>query len=234
MRKASTLLLLLLLTQFAFAQYEPKAKGELVQHTHYTLDYNESHEQPNWVYYHLRPTNIYGGVKRTNNFRPDPKVSTLSATTSDYTKSGYDRGHLGPAADMSQSEEAMRESFYMSNMSPQAPMLNRGGWKTLEEAVRRWCLESGELHITVGGVLKGGLPQIGANKVSVPEHYYKAIYSPKKGEMIAFLMPNTKLDNPIESYAVTVDDVEAVIGIDLFPQADQTLEGKIELSKWGF
>ncbi len=227
-------LILLLLSQFAFGQYEPKAAGELVTHTHYTLDYNEPHEQANWVHYHLTPKNINGGVKRTNSFRPDPKVSTKSATTTDYTKSGYDRGHLCPAADMSHTEEAMRESFYMSNMSPQAPMLNRGKWKTLEEAVRRWALSKGELHITVGGVLKSGLPQIGANKVSVPEHYYKAIYSPTDGEMIAFLMPNTKLDNPIESYAMTVDEVEAIIKIDLFPQADQKLEGKINLSKWDF
>ncbi|MFI3302373.1 MAG: DNA/RNA non-specific endonuclease [Rikenellaceae bacterium] len=234
MKRVSTLLLLLLVVQFTFGQYEPKTKGELVKHTHYTLDYNEPHEQANWVYYHLLPSNINGGVKRTNSFRPDPKVSTQSATTADYTKSGYDRGHLCPAADMSHTEEAMRESFYMSNMSPQAPMLNRGKWKTLEEAVRRWCLAKGELHITVGGVLKDGLPQIGANKVSVPEQYYKAIYSPRTGEMIAFLMPNTKLEESIEHFAVTVDEVEAIIGIDLFPQADQSLESKINLSKWGF
>ncbi len=232
--KTKLTLLLLLLVQFAFGQYEPKATGELVKHTYYTLDYNEPHEQANWVYYHLQTKNINGGVKRTNNFRPDPEVSTGSAVTSDYTKSGYDRGHLCPAADMSHTQEAMNESFYMSNISPQTPSLNRGAWKNLEEAVRRWCLSKGELHIVVGGVLKEGLPQIGKNKVSVPEQYYKAIYSPSDGEMIAFLMPNTKLDREFGSYAVTVDEVEAIINIDLFPQLDQKMESKINLSKWDF
>ncbi len=233
MRRLLTLLLLLT-ANISFAQYEPKASGELVQHTHYCLDYNESHEQANWVYYHLTPANIGGGEERTNTFRIDPKVSSKSASTSDYTKSGYDRGHLCPAADMSHTPEAMRESFYMSNMSPQTPSLNRGKWKGLEELVREWCLKRGELHIVVGGVLKEGLPTIGANRVSVPENYYKAIYSPCDNEMIAFIMPNAKLEEPIANYAVTIDALEEIINIDLFPQLGEEMEGKININKWEF
>ncbi len=226
--------MLLLWVNFSFAQYEPTATGELIEHTYFTLDYNEEHEQANWVYYSLKPENITGEAERTNTFRIDPKVSTKSASTSDYTKSGYDRGHLCPAADMSHNETAMRESFYMSNMSPQAPSLNRGRWKSLEELVREWCKDKGELHITVGGVLKDGLSQIGTNGVSVPEKYYKVIYSVSDGEMIGFVMPNQKLDGDVKSYAITIDEVEALIGIDLFPQLDQSKESKVDFSKWQF
>ncbi len=226
--------MLLLWVNFSFAQYEPTATGELIEHTYFTLDYNEEHEQANWVYYSLKPENITGEAERTNTFRIDPKVSTKSASTSDYTKSGYDRGHLCPAADMSHNETAMRESFYMSNMSPQAPSLNRGRWKSLEELVREWCKDKGELHITVGGVLKDGLSQIGTNGVSVPEEYYKVIYSVSDGEMIGFVMPNQKLDGDVKSYAITIDEVEALIGIDLFPQLDQSKESKVDFSKWQF
>ncbi|MFI3293123.1 MAG: DNA/RNA non-specific endonuclease [Rikenellaceae bacterium] len=233
MKRLSTLILIFV-ANFCFAQYEPKVAGEFVQHTYYCLDYNEQHEQANWVYYSLKPENITGEAERSNTFRIDPKVSTKSASTSDYTKSGYDRGHLCPAADMSHNEEAMRESFYMSNMSPQAPSLNRGRWKNLEELVRVWCKDNGELHITVGAILKDGLPQIGANGVSVPESYYKVIYSVSDGEMIGFIMPNQKLDGEVASYATTIDEVESLIGIDLFPQLDQTKEATINLSKWKF
>ncbi len=225
-------LLLLLHITICLGQYEPKANGELVIHTHYTLDYNESHEQANWVYYHLSADKLTNEVERTNSFRIDPKVSTKSASTSDYTKSGYDRGHLCPAADMSHSEEAMRESFYMSNMSPQAPSLNRGKWKGLEDLVRKWCAQKGELHITVGGVLKDGLPYIGANKVSVPELYYKAIYSPRDGQMIGFIMPNKKLDEDILNYATTIDSLEIIIGIDLYPSLGEEMESRVNLGMW--
>ncbi|MFI3282984.1 MAG: DNA/RNA non-specific endonuclease [Rikenellaceae bacterium] len=227
--------LLLMWSNICWAQYEPTTSGERVTHTYFCLDYNEEHEQANWVYYTLSPQNITGEAERTNTFRIDPKVSTRSASTSDYTKSGYDRGHLCPAADMSHNEVAMKESFYMSNMSPQAPSLNRGKWKSLEELVREWCKTKGELHITVGGVLKDGLPQIGANGVSVPESYYKVIYSVSDGEMIGFIMPNEKLELAVEEYATTIDNVEELIGIDLYPQLNDSIkESRIDLSKWDF
>ncbi len=229
-------LLLLLTSHICFAQYEPKATGELVTHEYYSLDYNEQHEQSNWVYYKLSPENITGEAERSNTFRLDPKVSTKSASTSDYTKSGYDRGHLSPAADMSHCEVAMKESFYMSNVSPQLPAFNRGGWKILEESVRKWCATKGELHIVVGGVLEEGLPTIGANKVSIPKRFYKVIYAPQSAEMIAFIMPNAKIEKPTAEYATTVDEVEKIIGYDLFygleDKVEDSLEAGLNLQFW--
>ncbi len=217
------------LANIALAQYAPLAKGELVEHKRYSLDYCEEHEQAAWVYYTLTPQHLTGEVSRTDDFRPDPKVSTGSATINDYKSSGYDRGHLLPAADCSHSPEAMSQSFYMSNVSPQKAGLNRVGWLALEKLVRQWAYTHQELHIVTAGVLNSSLPQtIGANNVSVPKYFYKVIYAPKNNQMIAFIMPNDKLSNPLRDYATTVDEVERITGIDMFPQLNDTLENRLE------
>ena len=82
-------------------------------------------------------------TKRTDRFRSDPKIPTRSATTADYRRSGYDRGHLAPAADMAFSVQTMTDSFFMSNMSPQKPAFNRGIWKELEALVRYFAITEG-------------------------------------------------------------------------------------------
>ncbi len=102
----------------------------------FALLYSEPHEQPAWVAYLLTDDEVQGTLSRTNNFRADPGISTGSAALSDYRGSGYDRGHLAPAADMKWSSAAMSESFLMSNMTPQVPGFNRGIWKKLEAWVR--------------------------------------------------------------------------------------------------
>ena len=113
-----------------FAQLEllsPKPDtNQVVKHTAFWLSYSEPHEQAEWVYYILTPERVSGTEKRKNNFRADPAVLTGSATLADYKGSGYDRGHLCPAADNTHTKEAMSESFFMSNMSPQEPGFNRG------------------------------------------------------------------------------------------------------------
>ena len=103
--------------------------GEIVKHKYYTLSYSEKNEQAEWVFYLLTKANSVGAVERGNNFRPDPSVPTGSASLLDYRNSGYDKGHLCPAADMSFNAQAMSETFYLSNMSPQVPSFNRGIWK---------------------------------------------------------------------------------------------------------
>ena len=110
----------------------PESQGELVKHKYYTLSYNEDCEQANWVAYKLTSDMVLGHAVRKNNFKEDPDVETGSAKLIDYKGSGYDRGHLCPAAAMKISNQAMSESFYMSNMSPQVPGFNRGKWKSLE------------------------------------------------------------------------------------------------------
>ncbi len=110
--------------------------SEIIQHTGYVLKYNEYFEQAEWVAYQLTIEEVNGDFERSNNFRKDLHISTGSATLKDYKNSGYDRGHLIPAADMKWSPDAMGASFFMSNMSPQNPSFNRGIWKKLEGQVR--------------------------------------------------------------------------------------------------
>ncbi len=208
------------------AQFQPKATGELIEHSHYSLDYNEEHEQPNWVYYRLTPEMASGAVKRTNSFKEDKSVSTGSAQLSDYVKSGYDRGHLCPAGDMGFSKESMQESFFMSNMSPQSPSFNRGIWRMCEIYVRE--LDCDTLYVVTGGVFKDCDIPIGTNEVTVPGYYYKVAYHPAGEKMWAFVIPNKRAEKELNEYRTSVDYVEELIGIDLFYQLDNELEARLE------
>ncbi len=197
----------------------------------FTLLYDETYEQAQWVAYELTANEVLNKVAdRSDNFRIDPQVSTGSAEKSDYYKSGYDRGHLAPAGDMGWSEESMSDSFYFTNMSPQEPGFNRGIWRELEELVRDWAVESGTLLITTGPILEPGIPSIGENKVAVPEAYYKVIidYTEPTLRGIGFLMPNEKTDKPIAAFATTIDTIEEVTGIDFFSALPDSLENALE------
>ena len=202
----------------------------LIEHFAYSLSYNEDHEQANWIAYELTGKETVSIINRSDKFIIDPLVLTGSATTSDYSKSGYDRGHLAPAGDMGWSELAMTESFYYSNMSPQVPGFNRGVWKRLEELIRDWALENDTLYVVTGPVLNNNLPAIGENNVSVPAYYYKVVLDntlpDKKG--IGFILPNASSKIPLHTFTVSIDSVESLTGIDFFPLLPDTLESRIE------
>jgi endonuclease G len=161
----------------------------------------------------------------------DPLVSTQTATNADYAKSGYDRGHLAPAADMSWSLQVMQESFYYSNMSPQLPGFNRGIWKKLEEKVRSWAVLYDTLYVVTGPILESGLPSIGPNKVSVPKAYFKALIAPNQQKGIAFIMPNAKSDLELAFFSVSIDELEAKLHRDLFYQLNDQLEHQLEFQR---
>lgn len=214
---------------------------QIISHTTFTLSYSEEYEQAKWVAYKLTAYMIRGETERKNDFRSDPLIQTGSALPDDYKNSGYDRGHLCPAGDRKWSEEAMSETFFMSNMSPQKPSFNRGIWKKLEEKVRAWADENEEIFVVTGGVLEKNLLVIGSvNKISAPKYFYKVILDAKESDLkaIAFVLPNEKSGLPLENYTVTIDSVEKMTGIDFFPllpdSLEDILEGKIELEKWRF
>lgn len=223
---------------FAQDKYLPRSEGNLVHHNYSSLSYNEEAEQAEWVYYELTTPMVSGLVQRLNNFREDDKITTGSAQLADYAGSGYDRGHLCPAGSMSHNETAMSESFYMSNMSPQVPSFNRGKWKQLEEVVRSWVVSDSLLYVVTGPVLTDSMQVIGANKVAVPTYYYKVVYSPAENNMIAFLMPNEKIVDPIVNYATTIDQIEDLTDIDFFSdmpdEQEELLESTLDKSVWVF
>jgi len=220
------------------ADYLPVPANDLVWHTYYTLSYNEKNEQANWVYYTLTDSMVlHSGEERSNSFKIDKLVRTGSAKSSDYTKSGYDRGHLCPAADMGFNQIAMEESFLMSNISPQTPDFNRGVWKELESAVRDWAKKEHKLWVVTGPVFKNDKGTIGKDNVLVPGYFFKVIYdATDQPRLIAFLLPNEKSDRPLTDFVVTTDEVEKLTGYDFFSQIpddlETRLESKIELAGW--
>jgi len=232
--------ILLMLPLAGWAQtFLPLSTGETVKHTYYTLSYNEAKEQANWVYYHLTAADVSGKESRTDDFRPDPEVKTGSASLADYQSSGYDRGHLCPAAAMRLNHKSMSETFYLSNMSPQKPSFNRGIWKKLEEQVRSWALMDGDIYVVSGPIFKNDLGVIGPDRITIPGFYYKIVYDPHGTQkMIAFILPNANGTKTLPEYVVSVDMVEAMTGINFFPELPDSIENKLEAAvnpgAWSF
>lgn len=220
------------------ADFIPKPATDIVRHSYYTLSYNEKFEQANWVYYALTDSMVIkGGQERSNRFKVDKLVPTGSAKSADYTKSGFDRGHLCPAADMDFNPVAMEESFLMSNISPQVPEFNRGIWKDLETDVRKWAEKEHKIHVVVGPVFADNMGVIGVDKVLVPGYFFKIVYDETdQPKIIAFVLPNSGTDRPLTDFVVTVDAVEKATGFDFFSQLPDELENRLEdrvdLSGW--
>ena len=209
---------------------------QIVRHEGYTLAYDECHEQAAWVAYLLTRERVMGTYPRKDRFEPDTMVVTGSSTLEDYRGSGYDRGHLAPAADMKWSSQAMRESFLMSNMSPQLKSFNDGIWRIIEEQVRSWAMKYDSLWIVTGPVLKYDLETIGKNRVSVPEYFYKVVYSPNRNEAIGILIKHENSKRPLRAFAVPIDEIEKVTGIDFFPgmpnESDKEAHPCIDCWNW--
>jgi endonuclease G, mitochondrial len=213
-------------------QYIPfsKTNKEIVKHNAFILNYQEEYEQASWVLHRLVKEAAYGREGRSNEFLSDPLVESGSAITQDYSRSGYDRGHLCPAGDFRHDRALEDETFYMSNMSPQMPDFNRGIWSDLENKVRSWVKKRGELIIVTGPILKKGLPTIGRmNQIAIPEKFYKIIYDPANEEAIAFLFPNEGSVELVKSFTISIDELEAMTGIDFFAKLPDSLEQKIEV-----
>ena len=219
---------------------------DIIHHSALSLSYNETHEQANWVAHIITPDIKGKGYSRTNDFRKDPKVKTGSTIEKDfflktlqadssyeYEGFGYDRGHLAPSADFRWCKEAMSESYYYSNMSPQKPDFNRGIWAKLESFIREYVSESDKkVYVVTGGILNDNLNKVerSINKVSIPEEYYKVIldYEGDTFAGIGFVMKNEKSDYPVISFAVSIDEVEKRTGINFFASLPDSIENRLE------
>ncbi len=232
---------LIALTSFGQSKLEipiSPYNDEVVHHSAYSLGYCEEHEQARWVAYELTATEVSGTYKRKDNFRTDPNVSTQSASLADYRGSGYDRGHLAPAADMKLTSTYMSESFFMSNMSPQDAGFNRGIWKNLEEVVRKMAVGSQSVYVVTGGIFTSSLGTIGSNQVTIPKYYFKVVldYTAPEFKAIGFILPNEPSSKPLSSYAVSVDAVESRTGLDFFSklpdEQENLLESRYDYAEW--
>lgn len=217
--------------------YESARGGQIIEHTGFTLSYDADYKTPQWVAWELTRSEAAGEVPRAKKFLPDPKVRGAKAYHSDYTNSGYDRGHMAPAADMKWSKRAMEESFYLSNICPQNGNLNRGDWKDLEEMEREWASRYGAVSITAGPIYETKRPlRIGANKVAVPDAFFKVLLVgyPENPKAYGFIFKNEAGSRPLEHYQLTVDEVESRAGMDFFPSLPDEVELKIENAKPAF
>ncbi len=183
----------------------------VLKHSNYTSHFSKSKRYP--VLVEWTTTKAMVGcptpLKRKDNFKPDPLLPVETNIGSDYVKSGYDRGHVMPAADnLCQTPQIQDECFYFSNMVPQTHRLNAGDWKSLETATRDWAL-LGDVKVWSGSI--GETKKIGS--VSVPEKCWKVVLIKGSNKMMAFLF-NNDLSNPdgFQNNEVPVKQIESLTG----------------------
>ena len=194
--------------------YPAKLGDQEVCHLNYAVIHKCEVKAPIAVFEHLTKDKIVGGFKRRDDFRPDPKVShACQAQLSDFAGQPYDRGHMSPAGNNTQSAEIMSESFFLSNMVAQVPNNNRGIWKQLETWEREWAMAGGDFYIISGPIFMPNHKVIGRG-VGVPDGLYKIIIEKNSGRVMAYMMPNAPLPvQDLSKYQTTMTAVEQATGI---------------------
>ena len=219
------------------------ADGRIVEHGAFVSSYNTETLIPNWVAYELTAEETEGNRSREGiEFRKDPALKGLpQAMREDYSGSGWTKGHLMPAADAAFDATAMGETFYFTNICPQNETLNAGDWQYLEKKVRNWATRYGNVWVVTGPIVGSNRHgTIGDRDVVVPDAFYKALLVRKPNgsySAIAFVMDNDDDRYYLKDCAVTVNDLESLTGLDLFPNLDDKVEEKVEgtirFSDWG-
>ena len=215
----------------------PSASDIVLNKRGFSLGYSQKYKQAIWVSYILEANNLLRQqVPRRNKFRADPSVKN-PVKPSDYSRTGFDRGHLAPAADMTYSVITEKESFYMTNMSPQIPGCNRGIWKRVEAQVRAWAIREERICVITGPIFSANYKKMGKADIAVPIAFYKVILDltpPRK--MIAFIIPNQPSKRRIQSFIVPVDTVESITGYTFFSEllyhSDYNLKKRSNYSDW--
>ncbi len=218
---------------------------QILKRKGYTVSYNSETKNPNWVAWHLTKSHTYGSFQRREEvFSEDESVKAPRATNNDYFNSRYDRGHMCPAGDNKWDKEAMTQSFLFTNICPQNHGLNKYEWNDLEIQCRDWAREYGAVDIVCGPLYssKGGRykvgsshePQqktIGRNKVWVPDAFFKVVLCRQgRPKAIGFVYRNEGVKQLKTGAVRTVDEIEALTGIDFFPALDDDMENRIEAS----
>lgn len=160
-----------------------------IKHTNFETVFSKSKKYPVLVEWWVTKKMVTCStpLKRKDNFKPDPKLPNETNLANDYANSGYDRGHMMPAADnLCQTQQVQDECFYFSNMSAQKPSLNRGDWKSLETLIRDEAKKVDSIKVWTGNV--GKIKKIG--RVSVPKYCWKVVYFKKEDTWMCFVFEN--------------------------------------------
>lgn len=204
--------------------------SQVKEYSGFTISFNKDNGTPNYVAWELLDEETKGAKGRSNNFWSDPDIEGCP-TTGDYTRSGYDRGHMCPSGEQKWSEEAMNDCFVMANICPQVHDLNNGAWKTLETKERQWASRDSALMIVAGPIYeKNDKERIGKAGVRVPGAFFKVLLAPYVDEPrgIAFVYPNMKAPGNMNEYAMSIDELEKILGYDFFPALPDDIETKVE------
>lgn len=205
-------------------------KEQIVEYEGFRVSFNKDNKTPNWVAWELLGSETDGPEGRSDNFWQDMRVEGCPGSW-DYKNSGYDRGHLCPAADQKWSRKAMEDCFSLANMAPQDHALNSGAWATLEKKERQWAQRDSAIVIIAGPIYdKKDKKRIGDAKVRVPGAFFKVIIAPYLPEPrgIGFIYPNMSAPGNMKDYAMPIDEVEKITGIDFFYNLPDDIENKIE------
>ena len=225
-------------------EYVPSSpSGDLLLRENFALSYNKNTRQADWAAYILS-RNMLNSKKQEGrrDFQRDKQTGMNAPNPKDYSHSGYTRGHLVPAADMSFSEQSLQQTYLMSNISPQIRAFNGGIWRELEEDSRDWARKFKKIYIVTGPVFGRHDASIGDTGIRVPQSFYKVILDIDEPELkgIGFILPNERSTQHLQNYAVSIDSVEKVTGIDFFSNVFQfeklesRLESKYDTSLWTF
>ena len=205
----------------------------------YITSYNKETKNPNWVSWKLVSDHTDGMFGRNMEvFYEDKRVSVPRSTPEDYKGSGYDRGHMCPAADNRWNPVAMRESFVMTNICPQDKDMNQNTWNEIEQLCRIWSREYGVIYIVCGPIyLNNEIRCIGRNKVTVPDYFFKVVLRTGEDPVgIGFLCENASdLDREIVHLA-TINEVETITGFTFYNFLPDSIITRVkndcQIGKW--
>lgn len=226
----------------SFKENHSASSSTLLHYFAFTVSYNPSTRQPDWVSYTLTADEVEA-TKHTPKiprcFMPDPNLSLPQATNEDYSGSGWVRGHMARRQDMKWSEQAVKESDYFTNICPQNKEMNNGVWHQIENLARKLAVRYDSVQIVCGPIFVSNTPEtIGPNRVWIPDSFFKAFLIKHQDayHTIAFICPNSPDSVTIAGTARSVNAVEAFTGYDFFGFMDdgveETIENEVEVGRW--
>lgn len=212
----------------------------IIHHKAYSFSYNSSYALPSWVTYKITKSQVNKEVKVKQKYKEDPLVAIRAANLKDYKGGGYLMGQLVSYLDVMQDEDAVKETFYMTNIVPMKLAFYHHIWLKTDDLIRLWVANKEGFYIFTGPVIKADAPfsTMGKNKISIPKRYYKIVFDAKNNKAVGFVFRNGSSSGTLKSYSTSVDEIEELTGIDFLPKLDENvskeIESKVDYTFWNF